>query len=74
MRSFRLAGVAAALALCLGAAHADSLQQPIVVGTSAAGVQVTSLDLVADASAFRLRFAPNCNRAPKTWSNRSATC
>lgn len=49
MRSFRLAGVAAALALCLGAAHADSLQQPIVVGTSAAGVQVTSLDLVADA-------------------------
>ncbi len=49
MQLFRLAGVAAALAMCLGTAHADSLQQPIVVGTSASGVQVTSLDLVADA-------------------------
>lgn len=49
MQLFRLAGVAAALAMCLGAAHADSLQQPIVVGTSAAGVQLTSLDLAADA-------------------------
>lgn len=49
MTSFRLASVAAALALGLGCAHADSLQHPIVVGTSAAGVQVTSLDLAADA-------------------------
>lgn len=49
MNLFRLAGVSTALALCLSSAHADSLQQPIVVGTSAAGVQITSLDLAADA-------------------------
>lgn len=49
MNLFRLAGISAALALCLGTAHADSLKHPVVVGTSAAGVQLTSLDLAADA-------------------------